>query len=284
MGREPVELSWQVNGLSLAGLRWGDEDLPPVLALHGWLDNAESFSALAPLLEHHCVVAPDLTGHGRSSRRSQDATYHIWDDLPELLGIVAQLGWSKFALLGHSRGAIISSILASAVSARVHHLVLLDGVLPAAVPEAEFSQQLGRFLEQKPTLLNRASKTYPDLESAIAIRAAKGLSTNSATALSRRGLDESDEGYRWNSDPRLQGASAVKLTEGQNRAIMRGLTMPTLLLQPRDGMIQHSGGRLDEVVTNMPSLRIEEVSGGHHFHMDTAVESLAECISAFLAT
>jgi pimeloyl-ACP methyl ester carboxylesterase len=283
MDRDPVERSWHVNGLELAGLCWGDETLPPILALHGWLDNAESFNALAPLLENYYVVAPDLTGHGRSSHRSQDATYQIWDDLPELMGIVAHLGWSEFTLMGHSRGAIISSILASATPALVRHLVLLDAVLPPAVPEAQFPQQLARFLVQKSTLLNREAKLYPALELAIAARAAKGLSKASATALARRGLNQFDEGYRWNSDPRLQGASAVKLSEGQNRAILRSLTMPTLLLQPSDGLIQHSDGRLEASKTNIPSLQVEEVPGGHHFHMDAAVEDVAARILAFLA-
>jgi pimeloyl-ACP methyl ester carboxylesterase len=284
MHREPVELSWHVNGLELAGLCWGDEALPPILALHGWLDNAESFNELAPLLENYYVVAPDLTGHGRSSQRSQDATYQIWDDLPELMEIVAQMGWSEFTLMGHSRGAIISSILASAIASRVRHLVLLDAVLPPAIPEAEFPQQLARFLEQKPALLNRSAKLYPALELAIAARAAKGLSESSATALARRGLNQFDEGYRWNSDPRLQGASAVKLSEGQNRAILRSLTMPTLLLQPSDGMVQHSSERLEESKTNMPFLQVEKVSGGHHFHMDGPVGDVAARILAFLTT
>ncbi|MCL4103930.1 UNVERIFIED_CONTAM: hypothetical protein GTU68_034792 [Idotea baltica] len=284
MQRAPVEISWQVNGLQLSGLRWGDESLPPVLALHGWLDNAESFCALAPLLVNYCVVAPDLTGHGRSSRRSFDATYQIWDDLPELLGVVSQLGWSKFSLLGHSRGAIISSIMASAIPQRVNRLVLLDAVLPPATPETHFPQQLAQFLEQKPKLLNRDAKCYPTSELAIAARAAKGLSSVSAAALARRGLDECSQGYRWNSDPRLQGASAVKLTQGQSQAILRGLTMPALLLQPSEGLVQHSGGRVDEAKNNMPFLRIEKLEGGHHFHMDTAVSEVARCISEFLAT
>ena len=284
MLRTPIEMSWQVNGLQLAGLRWGDETLPPVLALHGWLDNAESFERLAPLLANYCVVAPDLTGHGRSSRRSQDATYQIWDDLPELMELISQLGWSEFALMGHSRGAIISSILASAIPQRIRHLILLDGMLPPAVPEAEFPEQLASFLRQKPALLNREAKLYPARESAIAARTAKGLSDDSALAFARRSLDESEEGWRWNSDPRLQGASAVKLTEGQSRAILQGLTMPTLLLQPEDGHMQHAAGKLDEAKNTIPRLRIEKATGGHHFHMEEEVSQVADCISGFLAT
>jgi pimeloyl-ACP methyl ester carboxylesterase len=106
-------VQWAVNGLQLAGLSWGSPGEKPLLALHGWLDNAASFAALAPLLRGYHVVALDLTGHGQSDWRSADASYQIWDDLPEILGVVDQLGWKRFDLLGHSRGAIISMLLAA---------------------------------------------------------------------------------------------------------------------------------------------------------------------------
>ena len=56
-----VELSTRVG--MLRGLRWGRPGNTPILALHGWLDNAASFSRLAPLLLDVDVVAIDLPGH-----------------------------------------------------------------------------------------------------------------------------------------------------------------------------------------------------------------------------
>ena len=123
MTQAPMAMSWQVNGLQLAGLSWGDPGAKPLLALHGWLDNAASFSVLAPLLKHHHVVAVDLTGHGLSAHRSADAGYQIWEDLPELLGVLDALGWQEFSLMGHSRGAIIAGLLASTLPERVQRLV-----------------------------------------------------------------------------------------------------------------------------------------------------------------
>src|SRR5690606_7401143 len=62
----PKDHLLDLNGIEIAVRTWGPEDGVPVLALHGWLDNAASFERLAPLLDGCFVVAPDLVGHGRS--------------------------------------------------------------------------------------------------------------------------------------------------------------------------------------------------------------------------
>ena len=139
---QPASHEWQVNNLKLAGLSWGHPSEKPLLALHGWLDNAASFAYLGPLLGGYYVVAPDLTGHGLSACRSADASYQIWDDLPEILGVLQELGWDSFQLMGHSRGAIIASLLASAFPERVRALALLDALSPQPVAERNFPLQL----------------------------------------------------------------------------------------------------------------------------------------------
>jgi len=281
--RGPQHNSWEVNGLRVHGVCWGNNDLKPLLALHGWLDNAASFDLLAPLLTDYYVVALDLTGHGQSSRRSADASYQIWDDLPEIVGVVDQLGWQQFELLGHSRGAIISAILASVIPDRVQHLVLLDAVMPPAMAEDEFSKQLAKFLKDKPRGLKRSGRVYPTLDEAIAARTRNGLPESAARLFAQRSLEETSEGFVWSSDPRLYGASAVKLTRGQIKVILESLAMPTLLLQAENGLAQASE-ILADAQAFIPNLCAEIVDGGHHFHMEDGVEATAQRIDSFLAS
>jgi pimeloyl-ACP methyl ester carboxylesterase len=275
--------SWVVNGLRIEGLCWGDVGLPPLLALHGWLDNAASFSVLAPLLQEYHVVALDLTGHGKSSRRSPDASYQIWDDLPEIMGVISQLGWTNFELMGHSRGAIISSILASVIPDRVNHLVLLDAVAPQAIAESDFSKQLVKFLKDKPRGLRREGRVYPTMDDAIGARTKGGLGNEAAQLLAQRSLQPRDDGYMWISDPRLYGASAVKLTQGQNQAVLENLSMPTLLLQAESGLA-HTRDIREEADRYIADFYAETVPGGHHFHMEEAAVNVAARLSRFLAS
>ncbi|HFD2264795.1 TPA: alpha/beta hydrolase, partial [Legionella pneumophila] len=41
-----------IPGLSIACKAWGNPDNPPILALHGWLDNANSFDDIAEHLQN----------------------------------------------------------------------------------------------------------------------------------------------------------------------------------------------------------------------------------------
>ncbi len=277
------ECRWEVHGLTLAGLAWGDPAAPPVLCLHGWLDNAASFAALGPLLPDFYVVAPDLTGHGRSDCRSADATYQIWDDLPEVAGIVDRLGWQRFRLIGHSRGAIIAALFAAAFPELVEHLVMLDSLLPEPVPESDFPLQMRRFLQDKGRLLATENRVFGSMEEAVAGRLERGIGESAARLLAERNLVPCEGGYTWTTDPRLRGASAVKLTEGQGEAVLQALDMPTLLLLAAEGY----GGRHPDLVTTarrcVRHLEMAQVDGGHHFHMESGVQDVAGRITGFFA-
>jgi len=279
---QPQPCSWQVNGLQLSGLSWGRPDGRPVLALHGWLDNAASFSLLAPLLPDCHVVALDLTGHGRSDCRSADASYQIWDDLPEICGVIDALGWERFSLMGHSRGGVISTLFASCFPEQVSHLILLDALLPQPINETEFPTQLRKFMLEKSHWQNRDKRVFPSMDAAVAIRDDGSLPSAAARLLAERNLAACDGGYTWTTDNRLRGASAVKLTAGHLQAVLHALSMPTLLLLAEQGL----GGQHPQIVAlareGIARLEVHTLPGGHHFHMEDSVGRVSQDIAQFL--
>ena len=267
-----------------AGLSWGQSEARPVLALHGWLDNAASFELLAPLLSDCRVVAPDLAGHGRSGHRPPSGSYNIWDDLPDLLLLADSLGWQRFHLLGHSRGAIVALLLAAAMPERVLSLCLLDATLPEPMKEQNVAQQLHDFMVGM-TVPQKARPVYADIDAAVRVRVRKtGIPQAAARLLVERGMVRCDGGLRWGGDPRLMTASAMKFSDGHLAALIEALSVPALVLLAQDGL-----GKLAEQCEYGRSIaaspgRMELLPGGHHMHMEAErVAAVAARVEWFIS-
>jgi len=287
MGHAVEELPRQTviesRGLRLALEDYGQDGESPLLALHGWLDNAASFARLAPLLQGCRVVAVDLPGHGHSDHRPLQGTYNIWDDLPDLVTLVEQLGHTQIRLLGHSRGAIIACLLAAVLGDRVSHLVLLDGLIPPPFEDRETPAQLRQFASDY-AAQPAGSRTFDTVDHAVAARMrATGSADEVVRPIVLRNIEEAPngEGWRWRTDPRLRLASALKLTAPQIAAVFDSISARSLLVLAEQGL----AARLDLafVRTHFPALRIERIAGEHHCHMLDQAGQIAEWINAFLA-
>src|SRR5262245_54247330 len=122
-------LNLTIPGLTIACKCWGNPQNPPILALHGWLDNANSFDYLAPYLEdQYYLIAIDLPGHGHSSHIAQGAYYHFSDGIFTVIEIINALKLDKVHLLGHSMGACLASLVAGVTPDRFPSLFLIEGL------------------------------------------------------------------------------------------------------------------------------------------------------------
>lgn len=264
---QALERKFLVNDLEIAAQQWGDGP-NHILAIHGWLDNCGSFSALAQNLDKCQLVALDLAGHGQSSHRSKHGAYNIWDDLVDIIAIADQLGWEKFILLGHSRGAIVSFLLASSMPHRVSHLIMLDGVLASSDKVTDAPKQLGRYIEDQLTNAKKPIKLQDSVATALAKRAKKtALSEQDCLPLVQRGMEVFEDGrFRWRHDQRIFGASALKLTESHQQAFFAELVVPSFLLVASDGLFKQQDFTMK--VPEHAAIETITVQGGHHMHMD----------------
>lgn len=266
---EPEELHLELPGGKLAALAWGPPDGQPVLALHGWLDNAHSFLPLAGHLSGLRVVALDLPGHGLSEHRPPGAAYHFVDWVVDAVGAADALGWERFALLGHSMGAGVASLVAGTVPARVSHLALIEGLGPLSVPPEEAPARLAQSIVRSRRRSRRPARLHPDREAAAErLRAASpGLAEEAARLLVERGTKEVAGGVLWRADPRLRALSPMRMTEEHVHAFLRAVRCPTLLLRAREGYAFDQKlllGRLE----CLRAPEVHELSGGHHVHME----------------
>ncbi|MFW2544340.1 alpha/beta fold hydrolase [Primorskyibacter sp. 2E107] len=281
----PERCHFDMDGLRYAGLAWGPEGGVPVLALHGWMDHAESFATLAPLLAGCRVVALDLSGQGLSGHRAAHASYNIWDDLPQLVGVLDALGWERAVLMGHSRGANIAGLLAAAVPERVRGLIALDSLAPEPV-EADFITTLGAYVRDTRRALERPARRFASVEAYAARRRAQGNSGVVAAALAGRALVADGDGYVLQADNRMFASSAVKMTAADVEAMLRAIRCPVLNIWATQGIRQRPklGALVAIAEAVIADYSVAEVAGDHHFHMEAAAAGqIAEAVLRFVA-
>ena len=93
---QPEELEIQTSSIRLVAKCWGNPDGLPVLAFHGWLDNAATFDNLAPLLPELRILSIDLPGHGHSDHRPSGSSYYFIDMVMDVIEVADVLGLESF--------------------------------------------------------------------------------------------------------------------------------------------------------------------------------------------
>ncbi len=108
----------------------GAFEAPPLLLLHGYPQTSAMWRDVAPILaQHYRIICPDLRGYGRSGKPASDpdhATYSKRAMANDMLAVMEQLGYRRFLVGAHDRGARVAHRLAMDHPAAVVALSLLD--------------------------------------------------------------------------------------------------------------------------------------------------------------
>ena len=258
----------KIAGLSIAYKTWGNPEHPAIIALHGWLDNANSFDPLAHYLDDKFYfIAIDLPGHGFSSHLPKSSNYHFMDGIFIIVEVLNALKLKKVHLLGHSLGACLASIIAGIAPERFLSLSLIEGLGPFSSPEKTARKQLSAYLEFI-TRPPKNPKGYPHFETAALARSKKGyVSLDIAKILCERGLVEKNGLFYWRHDRRLIAPSPLRMTETQIIACLENIHAKTCLIWASDGFAFDSK-QMQARVKAVKNLTIEHLNGGHHIHME----------------
>ncbi|HET7570706.1 MAG TPA: alpha/beta hydrolase [Gammaproteobacteria bacterium] len=266
---DPENLSLTTPFGELAALQWGDPAAPPLLALHGWLDNAASFVRLAPLMaEQWRVIALDLPGHGGSAHlNAQARRYHIVDQVDNVQDFADALGLDRFDLLGHSLGAGIASLTAAAAPGRIGKLLLIEGLGPLA-DDCSGTLMRWRRASAERSRKRRSPKVFASIEDAVAARTATGdLDADEVRPIVERNLREIDGGHVWRSDPRLRLSTPLRVEESQLRRVLAGIDATTVLLLAEPATPYLPSELMAARAACVSDIRVEHVAGPHHLHV-----------------
>ncbi len=103
---------------------------PPLLLLHGYPQTHAEWHRVAPALaEKFTVVATDLRGYGDSSKPADGANHEGYSKRSmarDQVAVMKELGFSRFAVVGHDRGGRVAHRMALDHPQAVSRAVVID--------------------------------------------------------------------------------------------------------------------------------------------------------------
>jgi haloacetate dehalogenase len=117
-----VKINTLVGGDSAGGT--------PVLLLHGYPQTHVIWHHIAPILaENHPVILTDLRGYGDSGKPSGGPTHEAYAKRTmayDQILVMRELGYERFAVVGHDRGARVAHRMALDYRESVSRIAVLD--------------------------------------------------------------------------------------------------------------------------------------------------------------
>ncbi len=314
--QQAKEINIELGGSlgTITGKAWGRPTKTPVLALHGWLDNAASFDFLVPvLLERNpnlYIIAIDLPGHGQSCHLSSEMGSFLIQYVSCILTIIDKLNFSRVNLLGHSMGAAVALLSAGTRPERINKLILLESNGPLTKRPEQIVFSYRQFLDEISSKLKKrkVNHTYNAhvLDKIISMRQraslinynqsnkryilrkpvvlSQAISQNAARVLVERNMKKIGNGvFAWATDPQTRVSSSVFLTEKQVIAFIREIKAPACCIFAENSPIYlFVKKKLKKRFAYFKKINIEVIPrGGHHLHMEEP-ELTAKKIHRFL--
>ncbi|XP_051899245.1 serine hydrolase-like protein isoform X2 [Pristis pectinata] len=288
------ELRFAVPWGHIAAKAWGHPNRCPVLCLHGWADNANSFDRLVPLLpEDFYYMALDLPGHGASSHRPPGVPYYFPEYISDVLRIAESLNWKKFTILGHSLGGNIGGLFCSIFPEMVDKLIAVDayGFYPstAGAQREQLKNAISGLLKLEKE--QGSPRVYtPDAALKRLLQGNKSVSKESGKILLQRGSTEVPGGLMFTRDLRINLHTPVRITVDQCLEFQKNITAAVLLIMADDGLIKDEKWNLSRPPCSLllegyrnvlKQFQLERVEGNHHVHLNDP-ERVAGIISDFL--
>ncbi|XP_014227837.1 probable serine hydrolase [Trichogramma pretiosum] len=283
-----VDVPWG----KIDGKLWGSGNKQPILAVHGWMDNAGSFDHIAPLIENHPILAIDLPGHGKSSWLPRGIPYDDKIYMIALRTIIKKFGWSKVKLLGHSMGGVMCFNYSRLFPEEVQFVVALDILAFLSMSQAQQTRLLAYGIDKLMEFEKKMTSKPPTYtENEIIVNWIKksqfqSLDEPAVRSLMKRGCEKTEEGQLfYTRDFRLSIPGFGPTYSRENCMEMaKSITSPYMVVRAADGPFTKDTYWTiigDVLKKSSQDFQYVKVEGTHHFHMTNAKE-VAAAINPFL--
>ncbi len=287
---EPRDKFIDAQALSLHYLEWGEPVGEPLVLVHGFLDQAHSWSpfvaALQELIKQPLwIIAPDCRGHGDSGWVGAGGYYHFPDYVLDLDHIVQGLGIKTMKLIGHSTGGTISFLYTGSFPQRVARLVLIEGIGPPSMAFSDAPARMEKWIAE----VNQRGRKHFRQYSSIRAGAEQLRQTNPrldaelALHLARSGMKQSSAGkWVWKFDPLHRTTAPQPFYAAQAIEFLRRIACPVLIVDGAESrqIRRHDSKQRLEEIRDRKQVVIE--NAGHMVHQDNPL-ALAKVVAEFLS-
>ena len=263
----------------LAFLAWqhGQE---PLLLLHGMADHSFVWAGLGEFLQaDYHILAPDLRGHGSSSKPVSG--YRCTDIIADLEALMQHQGLASAHVVAHSWSAKVATVWATQNPQAIRSLVLVDPFFINAMPHwlkltfpvlyrvLPFLKMLGPFA------------TYEQAEQqARQLKQYDGWS-EWQQAIFTEGIEQKPDGS-WGSKFVVQARDEIFEDVMEVAGLTQAIAVPTLFIQPQRGL-NRTAWQLKPYQTYLQHLQMAQVPGHHWCFLVEAI-AFNQVVAQFLAT
>ena len=274
----PQRQTFTNNSMAISYLQWSDRGMP-LLLLHGMADHALVWSSLGDYLSsNYQVIAPDLRGHGESSKPATG--YHFQDYIGDLRALINHLGWTQAHILGHSWSAKIAAIWATQQPEVFKSLILVDPFFIDKMPSwiritFPILYQVLPFLK-----ITRSFDSYQSIEAiARQLKQYKGWS-NLQQEVFKNAIEQKADGS-WSSKFTLSARQEIFEDVMGFAGLTKTLDIPSLLILPQQGL-NRTAWQIQSYKKYLTSLEIKKIPGNHWAFLgepETFNQTVAEFLS-----
>jgi pimeloyl-ACP methyl ester carboxylesterase len=287
---EPRHRTVDSQGLPIHCLEWGEPAGEPILLVHGFLDQAESWKFLVDELSRRArkplwIIAPDCRGHGDSGWVGAGGYYHFPDYVYDLACVIGTLESERVMLVGHSMGGTISFLYSGAFPTCIAKLVLIEGIGPPGMEFSDAPLRMGHWVSEVRGRGRGHFREYSSVEAgASQLRQTNPrLKEEFALELALSGMKRNARGkWVWKFDPLHRTSAPQPFYTAQALEFLRRIDCPVLIV---NGAESRQTRRTDKQqrYDALRDHRVMEIErAGHMIHQDNPAR-LAEVIASFLA-
>ncbi|MEM6399582.1 MAG: alpha/beta hydrolase [Cyanobacteria bacterium P01_D01_bin.116] len=273
-----IRRSLSLPDIEISYLEW-NQGKEPLLLLHGLADNALVWSSLGDYLatDYH-IIAPDMRGHGDSSKPNFDYTFT--STIRDLEALMDNLGWESTHVIGHSWSGKLACIWATKNPQRLKSMVLVDPIFIWKMPDffklsfpilyrvLPFLKGMGPFenyesAEQQARQLNQYQDWTP-LQQKVFLNS----------------IEQKADGT-WGSKFTIAARDGIFDEVMREPGLTQPVYTPTLFVQPEKG-VNRQNWQLKPYKTHLTNLQISQLPGNHWCFM-TEPETFNQRVEEFLS-